>query len=169
MTPPPFPTATYLDRWTVELRFPYNAQLVELIKKRIPASYRKFVPESKVWIIRSADPSWLRLAIDMMRGVYPHAKVVDEPRPDFTYTYRSTGGTSSGTGSGHTYWEVPPRRPVADPDYTALHLLPTAPPEVVAVVYRALSKLYHPDKGGSHERMLTINEAYENLRSRGAA
>ena len=44
--------------------------------------------------------------------------------------------------------------------YAALHLLPTAPPEVVSAAYKALAKKVHPDAGGSQERMQAINSAY---------
>lgn len=47
--------------------------------------------------------------------------------------------------------------------YTVLHLLPTAPPELVKASYRTLASLHHPDKGGDTAIMAKINEAYEDL------
>ena len=55
--------------------------------------------------------------------------------------------------------------PKASP-YTILHLLPTAPPELVKSAYKTLSLLHHPDRGGSHDRQIALNEAFENI-SRG--
>jgi hypothetical protein len=42
-----------------------------------------------------------------------------------------------------------------------------APPAVVLEAYRRLSKLHHPDReGGSEERFVEIQRAYETLRAR---
>ncbi len=50
--------------------------------------------------------------------------------------------------------------------YAELHLLPTAPPAVVAAAYKALAKLAHPDKGGDKVKMQRINQAYAQLTHR---
>jgi|SRR5580765_4195538 len=50
--------------------------------------------------------------------------------------------------------------------YSVLHLLPSAPPELVKSAYKTLSLLHHPDRGGSHDRQIALNEAFENI-SRG--
>ncbi len=48
--------------------------------------------------------------------------------------------------------------------YSQLHLLPTAPIEVIRAAHRALAALHHPDRGGSGEKMVAINAAYETLK-----
>jgi len=56
-----------------------------------------------------------------------------------------------------------------DADYAVLHLLPTAPLELVKVAYRTLSKLYHPDTSkfpDAEKRMKAINRAYEAIKKR---
>jgi len=50
-----------------------------------------------------------------------------------------------------------------DDPYRALHLLPSAPPEVAKAAYRALAQIHHPDRGGSHEAMQRVNTAWETL------
>lgn len=40
---------------------------------------------------------------------------------------------------------------------------PDAPPEVIRAAYRALIVLHHPDAGGSHERAVQINAAWNVL------
>lgn len=47
--------------------------------------------------------------------------------------------------------------------YQALHLLPSAPPELVKVAFKCLAKLNHPDKGGDTATMQAVNAAYEQL------
>ncbi|MFW6125493.1 MAG: J domain-containing protein [Chloroflexota bacterium] len=52
--------------------------------------------------------------------------------------------------------------------YQVLHLSPSAPDDVVKIVYRHLSKKHHPDAGGSSEAMARLNGAYEEIaRERG--
>jgi len=47
--------------------------------------------------------------------------------------------------------------------YGILGVNPGAEPEVVRAAYTALARKYHPDAGGSAQRMKEINEAYEVL------
>ena len=52
--------------------------------------------------------------------------------------------------------------------YRVLGVPPGASPAVVLDAYRRLSKLHHPDQGGSSERFVEIQRAYETLRTRPA-
>jgi curved DNA-binding protein CbpA len=47
--------------------------------------------------------------------------------------------------------------------YAVLHLLPTAPPELIKAAYRCLAMIHHPDRGGDTEAMQRINSAYAGL------
>lgn len=53
-----------------------------------------------------------------------------------------------------------------DDPYRKLHLLPSAPPEIAKAAYRALARIHHPDRGGSHEAMQRINTAWESISRR---
>ncbi len=59
--------------------------------------------------------------------------------------------------------------PLDDPlsdAYRTLHLLPSAPPEVVQAAHRALVKLHHPDvAGGEHASAVLINNAMATIRA----
>jgi hypothetical protein len=57
----------------------------------------------------------------------------------------------------------------ADPAFPELHLLPPAPPELVAAAYRAVALLRHPDRGGSMAAMQKLNAAFGELKVRGVA
>lgn len=52
----------------------------------------------------------------------------------------------------------------SDP-FDLLHVTPDAPSEVISAAFRALAKLYHPDRKGqlATSRMAAINAAYERL------
>lgn len=47
--------------------------------------------------------------------------------------------------------------------YQVLFLDPTAPEEIVKVVYKYLAQRLHPDRGGSTEAMARLNRAYEEI------
>ena len=52
--------------------------------------------------------------------------------------------------------------------YRVLGVPHGASPAVVLDAYRRLSKLHHPDQGGSSERFVEIQRAFETLRARPA-
>jgi len=56
-----------------------------------------------------------------------------------------------------------PQREVSSTAWSKLWLLEGAPLEVVRAVYRTLSMLYHPDKGGDMGTMQAINLAYKEI------
>jgi len=80
--------------------------------------------------------------------------------------------------AGQQEWNAAPRtgqhrhseRPQDAPDgaltsaYGVLHLLPSAPPELVTVAYRTLAQLHHPDRGGDAATMVQLNQAVAILR-----
>ena len=49
--------------------------------------------------------------------------------------------------------------------YSVLHLMPSAPMEVVEASFRQLSKLYHPDAGGNEQMMQKLAQAYNAIKT----
>jgi hypothetical protein len=126
----------------VALTFPYHAGFIHQLKQEIPPYARTYAPQSKTW---SVHPAYAARACYLVCHTFGHVFEYGADRsatspPD---PIRRTGG-----------------------DYAALHLLPSAPPELVESAYRCLSKLCHPDKGGEHDGMLELNEAITRLRER---
>ncbi len=62
----------------------------------------------------------------------------------------------------HEHTRTKPRlEPTA---HATLHLLPSAPPELIRAAFKCLAQLVHPDKpGGDTEAMQRINAAYRKL------
>ena len=58
--------------------------------------------------------------------------------------------------------DFPPQE-VSSTSWAKLYLLPEAPLEVVRAVYKALSMLNHPDRGGDVGVMQSINGAYKEI------
>jgi len=139
----------------VVLTFPYDAELVEALKREIPAYSRTYDPDTRAWTVK--EPHTDR-AIRLLRTFFPGAEVV--------------------TAGAHQHHAPPPRRPepLARPDHFAvLHILPSAPAEVARAAYTALVKLHHPDRllpperDRAHLQMVALNAAIEALRGEGRA
>lgn len=111
---------------------------IAALKDAIPADYRTFDGDTKSWRITTAGREGFDGWLAYMRAFH---------KATIEWTEASAKDT-----------------PSSSPDvFAALHLLPSAPPEVVRASYKALAQIHHPDAGGTHEAMLKINEAYRQL------
>lgn len=128
---------------SVRLTFPYSAPLIDAIKRAIPPVARSYDPEMKAWTV---SPAYAALAARLMDGT-------------FGYVRRDTAGSGPRPG--------PIRQ--SDRDYAVLHLLPSAPPELIEAAFRCLSRLHHPDRGGETGRMTELNLAVGAIRDRRAS
>lgn len=114
--------------------------LIEALKDRVPAYDRTYSPASREWFIAASARDSLEMWLDDAREVcgasveWQPSKRKERPQP----------------------------RTVPDA-FATLHLLPSAPPEVVRASYKALAMKHHPDHGGDTEAMQKINEAYRRL------
>lgn len=50
-------------------------------------------------------------------------------------------------------------------DWAVLGVAPKAPMEICDAAYKILAKRYHPDVGGSHEKMIRLNQAYDRIKA----
>lgn len=141
---------------------PYNNKWVSAIKYVIPSKDRKWHPENKIWTF---NDKWYNAVLSITEEFF--VNVVDQ-----------TGGVENLKNKQDSSWfrrlgewSINERDRKADreegPDdpYETLYLLPDAPTEVVKAAYRALSKLYHPDKEtGDVQSMQAVNEAYDMIK-----
>ena len=117
------------------VRWDYNEPMVDAIKQYVPSRLRRWQPAHKRWVVTAA-------ALDTV------CALADAYCGGWVEVVRADG---------------PPAATAAADAYAVLHLLPTAPPAVVKAVYKALSKLEHPDRGGDTAQMQRINAAYHRL------
>lgn len=124
----------------VILKFPYSQSFIEELKYQIPQSYRTYDADTKTWRI---DRFYADEAVSLFYEYFPDAE-----------------------GS---YYTERPAVPALPEWCLTLHVLPTAPRQVVDAAYKALCKLYHPDTAsGSHEKMKQLNQAVEEAREAAA-
>jgi hypothetical protein len=121
--------------------------LIDALKNFVSPVYRKYEPNARKWVV--GEP-----ATESFRSWLSYA------RATFGAQVQWIGETYE---DPEAEWTPPPPKPKAVDPYVTLHLLPSAPPEVVKAAYRALAVLNHPDKGGDEEAMKRLNEAYGRL------
>jgi hypothetical protein len=133
------------DDYTVRIfggaKWTFDAVITKL-KDHIPSFARRWEPHNKAWSIRSDHflHRWLDICIwdDDVEVVWEKER----------------------------QQEAPPRKPRAPQRaaaYVTLHLLPSAPPELVKAAHKTLALIHHPDRGGDLERMKAINNAFDIL------
>ena len=150
MTMPGTATATRLLDGRAALRFPYDTWVIEALKLDVPPFARSYDPARKTWTV---DRPWVDRAVAILREAFGRVEVIAERHAREGWDDRRTGSTITDRIRGTDH-------------YQTLHLLPTAPLEVIEVVYRTLARRDHPDVGGDTERMKQINIAYEVLKAR---
>jgi hypothetical protein len=121
---------------------------IDTLKSAIAPDMRSYNPATREWFVDEDAAGRMRRWLDCCRAnLYAEVEWLE----------------------GETYedpeaeWTPPKPKPKTVDPYVTLHLLPSAPPEVVKAAYRALAVLNHPDKGGDEEAMKRLNEAYGRL------
>lgn len=130
--------------WRWALRCDYNADLVADLKAHIPYRQRKWIPESREWWFHNAVIVDVMLLAERYCGRVRHAE--------------RRGPSGRGPAGSPPF--LPADLAAA---YRTLYLTPDAPAEVIKAVYRTLSKIHHPDSGGSTSDMQRLNAAYDRL------
>lgn len=128
------------DDYTVRVygghKWTFN-DIIQELKDSIPSYARNWSPDDKAWRVRS--DYFLRKWLDEVR-------LFDGVTIEWERERRAT--------------PRPSRRAEA---YKALHLLETAPPELLKAAHKTLAFLNHPDRGGDLRVMQTVNAAYDVL------
>jgi hypothetical protein len=114
------------------------------------------------------DQDEFRAVITRLKAAIPHAERRYDPGAKSWYISRRAlrglsewANTCTASFSAHVQWLNDAGE--NSQAYSLLHLLPTAPPELIKAAYKCLAQLHHPDKGGSTQKMQAINEAYTSL------
>ncbi len=118
------------------------ALLIEALKDAIPAYDRTYSPATREWLIDASARDSLEMWLDDAREV--------------------CGASVEWQPTKHERTRAKPRNETTA--HATLHLLRSAPPELVRAAFKCLAQLHHPDKpGGDTEAMQKINEAYRRL------
>ncbi len=124
------------------------AYTIASLKRIISVSHRRYEPSEKRWIIKAEGDAELSAWLTSCRRVI---------QADVEFTKQDAPPPPP---------PPKPRKPSQVDCFATLHLLPSAPTELVKQAYRVLAVLNHPDKGGDERMMQTINAAYAALERR---
>jgi hypothetical protein len=134
-------------------RFPFDGQVVEQLKSRIPPHARRWNPSTKEWAIDPPHHETMHAILRAHFGWFP-AMPTEGPDPEVERLRAEVCRLREQL-----------RRAEAIPDaYRTLCVLPGAPREVINAVHKTLTKLHHPDRGGDLLTMQKINDAADQLR-----
>jgi hypothetical protein len=122
--------------------------LLDTLKSFVNPCYRFYDPGTRKWVV--GEP-----ATESFRRWLSYARTTFNARIEWI---------GEAYADPEAEWTPPPRpRQTPGDPYQTLHLLPSAPPEVVKAAYKALAMKLHPDHGGDTEAMQRINDAYRRL------
>jgi hypothetical protein len=141
---------SYTGSNEMRIRGTYDANFVTELK--VGLSSRVWDAKTREWVV---DVDERISALRLIKKYY--STVIEDNEPPLE---RKTSSQEKAEPVTHNV-AMPTEK-----DYAVLHLLPTAPVELVKVAYRTLAKLYHPDT--NHEpdaakRMIRLNRAYEAI------
>ncbi len=174
------------------LTFGYSAPFIAALKEIIPRGHRRWDPENGWWQVSLSfaseavalarkyftvvecfgrKPKGLRLAqvvspTDLAMNEAEDAWRAKAEFLEHALTKLNEESKQRKAEVASLRRELAQAQSTVAPEYRALHILPTAPVEVVKAAYRALALLYHPDRSqlvDATEQMKVINDAYEHL------
>ena len=134
-----------------------NAAFINRVKVGLGPGYRKYDSKSRKWLVLYTKGS------DLV-GLASKYYQVDWGELPGAWQMLIVGGR------GRSTTQVQPVAPSRKSPYATLHLLDTAPPLVVRVVYKALLLEHHPDHNdgvGDRERLNEVIEAYRKITRKG--
>ena len=121
---------------------------IDTLKSAIAPDMRSYNPATREWFVDEDATGRMRRWLDYCRAnLYAEVEWLD----------------GEAYADPEAEWTPPPPKPKAVDPYVTLHLLPSAPPELIRAAFKCLAQIHHPDKGGETEVMQRINDAYRRL------
>lgn len=141
---------------SIAIKTPYIPEFVECLKATIPGKNRRWDPDDKVWIVERVCEDELFSLVSDHYGDEPEwdenvAPGYEAPAPGKPKTSPPADPPSEGKFPAEMAWSV-------------LGLVPAVDPDVAKSAYRILSRKFHPDHGGSNEKMARLNTAWEIIK-----
>ena len=129
----------------------YNKAFITAFKNGIPWKRRSWNRENKCWFV---DKFFKLIVLSLLEEHYDYVDIQiseDAKIKDLEEEIRRLKLKSA----SH-----------ADYDYNFMGLLPTAEDEVVKAVYKKLTLINHPDRGGSEDYMKQLNSVYAKIQTK---
>jgi hypothetical protein len=136
-------------------------QILESVKARFPSHHdRSYSAQTRTWSVPRSRYGRLAEWVDYWFDADDQQWDDEEPGG-----YRSGSRSYTGGRSSYGSYRQQASTCAVEAAFATLHLLPTAPPELVQAAHRALVKIHHPDvAGGDGQTMVRINLALERIR-----
>lgn len=161
----------------LELRTPYDADFVTRLKSTVPHYARTWQADRKIWIV---SEEWRVPVVDLLKQFFSvvdieaeaqerkrreeeAAREREQARQQREQAQEEEREEARQWGREWEQQQRQQRQENAAGPHATLHLLRTAPPELVKAAFHCLAKLYHPDRGGDLAKMQALNSAYEKL------
>jgi hypothetical protein len=141
-----------------DLLHPYSRRFHDFVKLGVkPSSYRRWSKLNSRWQVHITR---LPMVVVFGKRFFGHVDYSDLPAGIQIELVRQLREAEQRQEPS-----TPRQNNIVRPDqaYRALHLLPSAPPEVVRAAYKAMAVLLHPDHGGDEEAFKHLQRAYEVL------
>jgi hypothetical protein len=151
--------------WTVHLTTSDLAAFEAVVAriKALALERRKYIDRSRGWLVDDEGLHILARGWPAMGAAWHDARLYGEGRAGSDPARERDSGRQS--QSQRRQSASSPAIPTeVEEAFATMHLLPTAPAEVMQVVYRVLARTVHPDAGGSTAAMTKLNQAYESAR-----
>lgn len=137
----------YSDKWIKLISSNMSSRFVNVLRYSLKQNFRRWDPVSNTWIVHYSQIN------PLVKSARRHFEKVNYSQLPTQWQILAAGA------------DIPIDLPdVKSKDwYSLLFVTDTAPVEVIKAAYKALSRKYHPDTGGSQEKMTQLNEAYNEI------
>lgn len=150
------PSATQVRIWwdasigAYRMTSPFNRSLVDALKVSIPASDRSYDPITKVWTFAERH---LQPTVTLIKGVMGgQPQVVSRQQVESAAASQGPGGATHNIASA-----------AASLDAVMIAFVKVLPFEAAQKAFRHAAMMLHPDRGGSMDKMATLNATWQRL------
>lgn len=126
----------WVDKGWIHVRTPFDRAFIDALKALVPASDRRWDNDEKIWKVAAA---WANELEPLVTRFYGPPTILE---PEVVVVAAPAGAAHDPFGA----------------------LLRLAGDDALKRIYRQLAAELHPDRGGSPERMIELNQAWEQIR-----
>lgn len=147
-----YDSTTYYRTFATNYYNSYN-QINQIEREHAYKAIYTTVKADKIWYIWNYDTSWF----DTWFIRFDWEKSSRQQSNDWD------GNSYNNEYFNNKYTRFSKSNNTLEKCYKILEIKPTSDKTMIKIAYRKLCLKYHPDKGGSHEKFIKLNQSYEYL------